>query len=91
MNVGVRHYGDGGGGYDRSSDRRHLPSSNDNRSDRSSRAAVSGGSESFSDLSQHQVRFLWFPSDPKIQVNKVTLLSSFTVSYGMKLWTVKHV
>ena len=93
MNVGSRqaagppvdmrqNYGGGGGGYDRSSDRRPVPSSNDDRSDRSGRAAVSGSDEPFSGLSQHLVRFVWFPSDPfKIQENKVTLLSSFTVSY----------
>ncbi|XP_065906919.1 uncharacterized protein [Dysidea avara] len=99
MNVGVRQAagppvgmrqnygggggGGGGGGYDGSSDRRPVPSSSDDRFDRSSRAAVSGGDEPFSGLSQHLVRFVWFPSDPfKIKENKVTLLSSFTAGGG---------
>jgi len=76
------------GAFDGGSDRRPVPASSDDRSDRSSRAAVSGSDDTtFSGLSQHVVKFIWFPNDPfKIQDKKVTLLSSFTVSYIIKVF-----
>ena len=67
------------GSYDRSSDRL-APSSNDTTVDRS-RTAVSGGDGNHSGLSQHLVKFVWYPNDPfKVHESKATLLSSFTVS-----------
>ena len=65
--------------YDRSSDRL-APSSIEITVDRS-RTAVSGGDGNLSGLSQHLVKFVWYPNDPfKVHESKATLLSSFSVS-----------
>ena len=69
-----------GGGYNRSSDRLALPSSETTVDH--SRVPVSGGDGgNLSGLRKRLVKFVWFPSNSfKVRQEKATLLSSFTVS-----------
>ena len=78
---------DFGGDHDRSSDRL-TPSRKETTTDHS-RAAVGGVDGNFSSLSQRLVKFVWLPNDPfKVCESKATLLSSFTVSFYLKLYLI---